>query len=889
MGASSLRDRVARSADPERARTVADRLREARPGDLERLLADDDLAEAVVAVAAGSRWLGRLVVTDPAALDVLAALDRRVPFAASDPGGLARWRHHEHLRLAARDLTGRDPVEATMAGVTAMAATVLEGALDQAGAGSLAVIGMGKAGGTELNYASDVDVVLVGPTGGPPEAEAARRFLDVAGAALRIDLDLRPEGRDGPLVRSLAGYRAHWERWAEPWERQALLKAQPLAGDPTLGQAFAAAAGQVLWDRPFDAEALHQVRALKARAEQAALARRGAAGEIKRSPGGIRDVEFAAQLLQLVHGPHDPALRVRGTLPALAGLAAGGYVADDDARWLAASYRFLRRVEHALQLDEDRRTHTVPTGRAERARVARVLGLADRPRTSALDELDRELGACRATVRAIHERVWFRPLLEAFTGVGAPLAPEAAATRLRAFGFADAERTRQAVTELTHGLTRSSRLMAQMLPLVLDWLSTSPDPDRGLLGLRQLAAADARSLAAAFRESPVTAHRVCTLAGTSPSLVRELARAPDALPTVGRAEALAALLAEDPGTRVARAMALRADGDGAGPAVLHRTVRREVLAVAAHDVLDDAPVAVVGRALATVARAAVEAAVALAAPEVPFAVLAAGRLAGGELGYASDLDLLFVHDGEGEAATAEASRVAEAVRRALVGTTPGERIYDVDLDLRPGGRSAPLARSRASVVAHLERWAEPWERLALSRARPLAGHHDLAARVLAEVEPALWRPLGPGDLRAIRRVKARAEAERIPAGEDPTFHLKLGPGALADVELTVALLLLRHGCREAGTAAGLDRLRADGLLDEDEAAALGTAHDFCERARNRWTLVAGRGHDALPTGAALTTLARSLDTTAPELRDRYRRLTRRARQVVERRFYEQPA
>lgn len=881
----SLRDRVARAADPARADTVLARLAEARPDDARRVEEDDGLAAAVVAVAGASGWLGRLLVQDAAALDVLGALDTAPPLEAEDPAALARWRRREHLRIAARDLTGLDPVEATMAAVTAMAARVLQRAVELAGADDLAVIGMGKAGGGELNYASDVDVVLVGPTGGPDELAAARRLLDAARPALRVDVDLRPEGRDGPLVRSLDGYRSHWERWAEPWERQALVKARPLAGDAALGEAFTAAAAEPLWGRPFDAEALHRVRALKARTEDDALARPDGTREIKRAPGGIRDVEFTAQLLQLVHGPLDPALRVRGTLPALAALAAGGYVEDGDARWLAASYRLLRRVEHALQLDEDRQTHVVPDDPTARARLARVLGLVDRPRRSALDELDQELRACRTTVRAIHERVWFRPLLEAFTRVDAPLGPDAAAARLVAFGFADAERTRQAVVELTRGLTRSSRLMEQLLPLVLDWLSASPDPDQGLLGLRQLVAADPARVAAVFRESPTAAHRLCRLAGTSPSLLRQAVHAPELLATLGRPDALAGHVAGGAGAeRVARAVALRAEEDGA--AVLRRAVRREQLAVGAHDVLDEAAVSEVGRALAAVARAAVEAAVDLAAPQVPFAVLAAGRLASGELGYASDLDLLFVHDAGDEAGRAEAARVAEAVRRTLEGRSPAERIVEVDLDLRPGGRSAPLARSRASVEAHLERWAEPWERLALGRLRPLAGDADLGDAVAASVAGYVWRPLGEDDLRAIRRVKARTESERIPPGEDPAFHLKLGPGALADVELTVALLLLRHGRREVGTAAGVARLRADGLLDAEEAEALLAAHAFCERTRNRWTLVAGRRRDALPTGVALTTLARALGTTGAELRDHYQRLTRRARRVVEHHFYD---
>jgi glutamate-ammonia-ligase adenylyltransferase len=876
---------VRRSADPGRVEGVLDRL---EAEDRERVAADDDLARAVVAVAAASGWMGRLLVADDAALDVLAVVDQHAddpprPVPDDDVGddrALARWWRHEQLRVAARDLTDQVPLETTMRSLSAGAGRVLAQALRLAGADHLAVVGLGKAGGGELNYASDVDVVLVGPTGGDDDREAARRALAVARAALRVDVDLRPGGRDGALVRTVDGYRAHWERWAEPWERQALLKARPLAGDTELGAAFVEAAATTLWERPFDAEDLHAVRAMKARTERHALATDGP-DDVKRTPGGIRDIEFSAQLLQLVHGPLDPALRVRGTLPALTALADGGYVDDGDARWLRASYRLLRRVEHAVQLDEGRQVHAVPAGRAERERLARVLGLADRPQATAVGELDRELAACRQTVRSIHERLYFRPLLESFTRVDAPLSPAAAATRLAAFGFADADRTRQAVSELTAGLTRSSRLMAALLPLVLDWLSAAPDPDRGLLALRTLVAADARAVATACRESPETARRLSVLAGTSPLLVRGLAQSPDLLARLGAAPE------DDRAAVIRRVRAAGTRGGDPEPVrtALRRAVRRELTRIGIAEVLDGQPVAAVGSELATVAHAAVDVAVRVADPQVPFAVLALGRLAGGELAYASDLDLLLVHDAADEAGRTEAARAGEVVRRVLRGTGPADRVYEVDLDLRPGGRSGALVPSREAVVAHLRRWVEPWQRLALTRLRPLSGDADLADRLFAEADPLVRRPPDDGELRAVRRIKARVEAERTPPGEDARFHLKLGPGGLADVELTVALLLWQHGIREAATGAGIAALATAGHLTADEAATLAAAHAFCERTRNRLTLVAGRGHDALPTGVELVTLARALDTTGATLRDEYLRVTRRARRVVERRFY----
>jgi glutamate-ammonia-ligase adenylyltransferase len=878
-GPATLDVLARRSADPERVGLVLARLGSDRT---DRLEDDEHLARAVVAVAAASGWLGRALVADASALDVLADLDGEDPDEPGDGPTLARWWRRQLLRTAARDLIGRDPLETSMARLSRGAGAVLAHALRIADAGHLAVVGLGKAGGGELNYASDVDVLLVGPAGDRADRNAARRALTLSRSALRVDVDLRPGGRDGDLVRTVDGYRAHWERWADPWERQALLKARPFAGDEALAVAFAAAAAEALWERPFDADDLHSVRAMKGRTERHALAHDGP-GDLKRTPGGIRDIEFSAQLLQLVHGGIDPGLRVRGTLPALTALADGGYVDEGDARWLRASYRLLRRVEHAVQLDEGRQVHAVPDTRADRERIARVLGLADRPQARAVDELDREVAACRQTVRSIHERLYFRPLLESFTRVDAPLSPDAAAARLAAFGFADADRTRQAITELTAGLTRSSRLMAALLPLVLDWLSAAPDPDEGLLALRTLVAGNARAVATACRESPETARRLSVLAGTSPLLVRGLGRAPDLLATLGGPTDDA----REATIRRVRAAGARAAGDDLTQVrtALRRAVRREMTRIGIGEVLDGRSPAAVGSDLATVAHAAVDVAVEVADPQVPLAVLALGRLAGGELAYASDLDLLIVHDATDDAGREEAARAGEAVRKVLVGTGPADRVYEVDLDLRPGGRSAVLVPSREAVGVHLRRWVEPWQRLALTRLRPLAGDADLATRLLDEVEPLVWRPLDETERRAVRRIKARVEAERIPPGEDARFHLKLGPGGLADIELTVALLLWEHGIRQPATGAGIAALAADGHLTTGEAGALDAAHAFCERTRNRLTLVAGRGGDALPTGPELTTLARALDTTAPALRDEYLRLTRRARRVVERRFY----
>jgi glutamate-ammonia-ligase adenylyltransferase len=841
-------------------------------------------AEALVREASLS--LGRLLDTDGGARDVLVDLSSRPALAAATAEELARWKHHELLRIAARDLLGLDPLETVAGSLAAMASDTLAAAVQLAGMPRIAVIGMGKLGGHELNYSSDVDIVFVGDGDAAELETAARAVVAIARRCFRIDLNLRPEGRNGALVRTVESYEAYWDRWAEPWEFQALLKARFAAGDAALGERFTTSAAAHLWARPFNAESIRSVRAMKARAE-ADVARRGLTErEIKLGRGGIRDVEFAVQLLQLVHGGADPELRSPTTLDALEELADAGYVARHDAEQLASAYRFLRQVEHRLQLRDERQVHALPADPAERDRIARSLGMRPTVATSALEVFEDTLLAHQRTVRAIHERLWFRPLLEDFARDGERvLTPEAAATRLAAFGFSDVERTRQAVVELTRGLTRSSRLMQQLLPLLLDWLSHAPDPDLGLLGLRNLASGPQRSmeLAAAFRESPEAARRLSLLLGTSRLVGELLRRNPDLIASLGAPSDLRVRSRDELVDGAQSAAAWRPESDDRRSA-LKRFTDREGLRIAAIDILETLDVSEVGAALTNLAEAALEAAVTALEPTLPFAVVAVGRLGGGELSYASDLDLLFVYDGSTAGDFATAERLATNLLRFVGGTLP--HIYDVDADLRPEGKDGPLARSLEGYATYFERWAEPWERLAMVRARPVAGDRDVAARFVEVLEPFVWRSVSPDEQREIRRIKARIEHERLPPDEDPQFHLKLGRGSLADVEFCTQLLQLEHGVRTPSTVTALDALLEAGHLSRADHDVLSDAYRFCERTRNRWFLVNSAPGDALPSRLEeLERLAVSLGTTARDLRTDYRRVTRRSRGVFERLFY----
>ena len=884
MANSAVDRAVERSAAPASVAIALDAAAGAHPGLRDRLESDPDLLHTIVVVTGASRFLARLLATDPAALGVLADLDRRVEVVGATAEDLATEKQRELLRIAGRDLAGLDILEVVGANLARLADDVLGAALRLGGddTAGLAVIAMGKLGGRELNYASDIDVLFVGDGD-------ARPVMDVARTCFRVDADLRPEGRNGPLVRSLASYEAYWDRWASTWEFQALLKARAVAGRADLGSGFLAAASERVWSRPFGADELREVRAMKTRTEEQ-LSRRGVLDrEIKRGRGGIRDVEFAVQLLQLVHGRHDRALRSPTTLSALRELAGAGYVDPADAEALDEAYRFLRTVEHRLQLVEGQQVHAVPTALEARAHLARATGHRDDADHAALARFEAELRRHQATVRSIHERLFFRPLLEAFTGASL-MAPEAVQVRLAAFGFTDAERTRQALTELTRGLTRSSRLMQQLLALLLGWLSESPDPDLGLLGLRTLATGQHRTaqLVAAFRESPETARRLSMLLGTSRILLSGFEHHPELITTLGSDHALAPRDRDELCDQARSSLAWRA-GAAERRTGLHRLRRSEFTRIAARDVLGLADFEGTASSLTALAEAVLESALDTVEPSVPFAVVAMGRFGGAELSYGSDLDVLLVYDGSTAEHFAAAEQTAVELLLFVNGTTPAERIFAVDAGLRPEGRDGPLARSLEGYRTYHRRWAQTWERQALLRARVVAGDAEVGRRFMALADDVLWsRPVTDEQIREIRRMKARVERERIPPGDDPQFHLKLGRGSLSDVEWTAQLLQLRSGVAAPGTMEALRRLAAASAIRADDAAVLGEAYRFCEQVRNRWFLVKGAPGDALPARAdQLAKLARSCNTTATALREEYRRVTRRSRRVVERLFYGQ--
>jgi glutamate-ammonia-ligase adenylyltransferase len=873
----------------------------------------------------------------------------------ADPATALRAAYRRRLvHLAARDLTGLVTLDQAAEELADLAAAALEAALaiarSQLPAGSapgrLAVIAMGKCGGQELNYASDVDVIFVaaapepgemaasGETAAEAEAAALATATRLASGLIRVcsqstaegplfpvDPNLRPEGRSGPLVRTLASHVAYYQRWAKTWEFQALLKARPVAGDLDLGRAYVEALSPMIWRASQRDHFVAEVQAMRRRVV-GTLPAAQAGRQLKLGPGGLRDIEFAVQLLQLVHGRADETLRERATLPALAALARGGYVGRQDATTMAAAYRFLRRVEHLLQLRQLRRTHTLPDdpevlrrlGRAMRRQSTRHGAAAPRPpsRTDPAAELTAQWREHAREARRLHEKLFYRPLLEAVArlpGEAVRLSPEAAQARLQALGYADPAGALRHIEALTSGVSRRAAIQRTLLPVMLEWFAGAAQPDAGLLAFRQVSEALGNTpwYLRLLRDDTKVAQRMARLLASSRYAADLLLRAPEVVAILGADAQLAPRPAAALHVEAAAVVGRHATAEGAVTAV-RALRRRELLRTATADVLGKSSVEETCEALTVITAVTIVAALDAAirkteGEEGPLptriSVIALGRFGGRETGYGSDADVMFVHDplpgADEEAASRAAHTVAEELRGLLARPAPDPPLV-IDPSLRPEGRQGPLVRTLASYRAYYERWSVPWESQALLRARPVAGDRELGARFSALADEFRYPAGGISEssVREIRRIKARMEAERMPRGVDPVLHVKLGPGGLADVEWVVQLLQLTHaheieGLRTTRTLAALAAAQEAGLVSEDDAAALGTAWKLATRIRGAVMQVRGRASDVIPAKQAeLAAVARLMGyppDTPQELVEHYRRTARRARAVMERLFY----
>ena len=779
----------------------------------------------------------------------------------------------------------------------------------------LAIIAMGKCGARELNYVSDVDVIFVGEDAGPITTRVAAEVMRLASDAFfEVDAGLRPEGKQGALVRTLESHIAYYRRWAKTWEFQALLKARAAVGDAELGQHYLDALRPMVWNACEREDFVPEVQAMRRRVES--LVPAGVRGrEIKLGTGGLRDVEFAVQLLQLVHGRTDTSLHVASTVDALAALGAGGYIGRDDAANLTASYEFLRLLEHRLQLQRLLRTHLLPAPEDDEAMrwLARAAHIRPDGTRDALGVLREELKRQHVRVSRLHAKLFYQPLLESVDptlGLASGMSAEAAERQLAALGYESPHNALTHLAALVNSSGRRGRVQSVLLPRLLDWLSSTPDPDGGLLAYRRVseALAEQRWYLSTLRDESAVAKRLMRVLGTSAFVPELLMRAPEVIGQYADGPTGPKLLDVDPDV-VARALVASAGRhrDPLRAIAAARTLRRRELArVASADLLGMLDVGAVCAALSSVWVAVLQCALESViqdntgpdpAPAV-ISVIGMGRLGGQELGYGSDADVMFVCEpaaGVDETRAVKWSVTVAEQLRALVGAPSDDPPLEIDAGLRPEGRNGPLVRTLASYAAYYAQWAQPWEIQALLRARPVAGDPELGRRFVLMADAVRYPEGGvsAASVLEIRRIKARVDAERLPRGADPNTHTKLGRGGLADVEWTVQLLQLRNahevpGLRTTSTLEALDAIGAAELMPESDVAQLRAAWLTATRARNALVLVRGKPTDQLPgPGRQLNAVAVAAGWPGGdggEFLDNYLRLTRRAKAVVNKVF-----
>lgn len=777
----------------------------------------------------------------------------------------------------------------------------------------LAVIAMGKCGARELNYVSDVDVIFVAEPADGVSARIAGELMRVGTLAFfEVDAALRPEGKAGALTRTLESHVAYYKRWAKTWEFQALLKARAMTGDMELGADYIAAVNPMVWQAAERDDFVPEVQAMRRRVESLVpedLRERN----LKLGSGSLRDVEFAVQLLQMVHGRVDESLRVQATVDALGALTAGGYVGRDDGANLIASYQFLRLLEHRLQLQRMSRTHLLPPFDDDEAwrwlaRAAHIRREGELDATSVLRE---QIKRQSLRVRRLHEKLFYRPLLDAatrFNTAELTLSDSSAERRLAALGYAQPERAMKHIRALASAPLRRGQIQLLILPQLLETISRTPDPDAGLLNYRRLCDVmeDADWFLRLLRDDGVVAERLMKVLGTSEYIANLLMRAPEVIHLYSDGPdgpKLCDIRPQDVAKGLIASTVRQRDLKRAVAAARsHR--RAELVRVASADVLGLMDVPAVCAALSSVWAAVLNAAltVVINASEAErgekaparIAVIGMGRLGGGELGYGSDADVLFVCQPVPGVAEDVALRWAQTVAenvRSMLGSPSDDPPLEVDTGLRPEGRNGPIVRTLASYAAYYDQWAQPWEVQALLRAHQVAGDDNLGIDFLHMCDRIRYPAGGVSReaVKEIRRIKARVDSERLPRGADPATHTKLGRGGLADIEWTVQLMQLRYAHRYASlhntsTLESLDAIGAAELLAENDVALLKDAWITATKARNALVLVRGKPVDQLPgPGAQLRQIAYAAgwpEDEASEFLEHYLRVTRRAKAVV---------
>ena len=866
------------------------------------------------------QWI--MEIFSPSGLKARREEDHRASVASILEGenameSLRLYKVKEHLRIGVRDLLDLDPVSIILEELSRLADVVLGATLtlveremeatfgvptDEAGERvPFAVIGLGKLGGLELNFHSDVDLIYVygtekGETTGPRVVTNHQYFVRLSeaftkalsaitpqGQMYKVDLRLRPEGNRGDIVLPLRSYEIYYESWGETWERAALIKARPVAGDPDLGRAFLETVRPFVYRKYLDFKALDEIRELKLKIDAQA---KGRAGEydVKLGMGGIREIEFVTQAIQLIYGGREPWLREPNTLRALHRILGKGLISRQDYALLTEAYIFLRRRENRIQMVECRQTHTLPAGETERLRLAHMMGYGGG------EGLSQDLERYRKGVREIFQR-FFSPARDEEELVY--LDEEELEEVLLAHGFRDISRALRNIRHLEEGKAfehpspESRSLFSRLLPHLLEGASKTVNPDWALDHLEALASVQSegrRTFYAFLLENRGVLDLLLRIFGSSAYLAHHLVAHPelmDYLADPGFIYGLNSLkemeeeLEEEVKTKGLTSLPLKLNE-------LRRWKHREILRIGMGDLFAGFPIQKITHMWTKVADVVVRKIWSWSGMEdAPLAVIALGKWGGRELTYHSDLDFIFVsRDGEHSLNSKAVNLV-----RALSSATSEGILFKVDLRLRPHGAQGEMIYPLADFLRYMQKSAQLWERQAMIKARPVVGDGELLEEALEGIRQRVYHDPLPRDMgKRIWEMRLRMERELAPGNP---YHIKYSPGGLVDLEFLVQYWQLLWGrdhpqvCKTS-TLAAAARMLLLGLIDGDTHGLVRDGYIFLRRLENRLRVMYDVPSSTIPGGEGeRDLLARSLGFSRGEdLVAAYREVTHRNRRLL---------
>jgi glutamate-ammonia-ligase adenylyltransferase len=836
---------------------------------------------------------------------------------------LRLFRKQEMLRIGLRDLLNRADLQETVADLSSLAEVCLQKAYEWADAGlakrhgrpvmdnldgsaapaGFAVIAMGKLGGRELNFSSDVDLMYVytadGETEGVSSADNARTnritnhqyFIKLAeklsaaigdktgdGFVFRVDMRLRPEGQRGPLAQSLGGYEIYYESWGQTWERSALLKARPVAGDDAVGREFMDRIAPFVYRKYLDYSAIAEIRDMKQKINRDVEQKGRTNRDVKLGYGGIREIEFVIQALQLIYSGRDRTLREKNALKALHILSQKGLISYQEHDVLSKAYIFLRTVEHRIQLLDDLQTQTLPNDEGELRTLARRTGYFG-PGSEA-GALLRDYADHTKKVRGIYDDLF------AFTGEeGAveasardystlldPETREQEATKLlQTFGFRDPGKAYRDLLLLREGAAfvhqtpRSRKLFNEVFPSLFQEIVVSPDPDMALNHLESFLAAQGswEAFQTLMRIDPSAGKVMIAIFANSEYLSRMLVSRPVLLQNLIESRksshaGTCAAFAKELSEALERSPDLAAKLDA-----LRRFKHMEEIRIGMADLLSNMPLTAVSRDLSKLAEVCLDEALTLAASvtgkhykalgfTTGLAVIGVGKLGGRELSYGSDLDILFVFSDARAASPPPGltvfeyfSKVAEKTISYLSTLTREGFAFRVDTRLRPTGSKGPLAQSINAFRNYYAHQAETWELQALLRSRCVAGDREVGKEFASSIADLIYRDQDRSALaNDIISMRQRMEDE-IGRESTASYNIKQGAGGLVDIEFLVQYLQLLHGKRHTrirvpGTHNALRALKREGLIDAGTYGTLMRAYIFTRQLESRMRIVSNQ-------------------------------------------------